>query len=68
VSTFQEAYQLGGLVVLPVVALMVSQSAGALYFGPRMVFGLGVAAWLVDLVLFRLGSRLLRRSSLLTRL
>ncbi|RIK43653.1 MAG: hypothetical protein DCC57_17620 [Chloroflexi bacterium] len=68
VGTFQEAYQLGGLVVLPVVALMISQSAGALYFGPRIVFGLGVAAWVVDGALFWLGSRLLRRSSLLTRL
>jgi len=68
VGTFQEAYQLGGLVVLPVVALMVSQSAGALYLGSRIVFGLGVAAWVVDGALFWLGSRLLRRSSLLTRL
>lgn len=68
VGTFQEAYQLGGLVVLPVVALMISQSTGALYFGPRMVFGLGVVAWLVDGALFWLGAHLLRRSSLLTRL
>lgn len=68
VGTFQEAYQLGGLVVLPVVALMISQSTGALYFGPRMVFILGLAAWIIDGVLFWLGSRILRRSALLTRL
>lgn len=68
VGTFQEAYQLGGLVVLPVVALMVSQSTGALYFGSRMVFGLGIVVWGIDGALFRLGSRVLRRSALLTQL
>ncbi len=68
VSTFQEAYQLGGLVVLPVVALMISQSAGVLYFGPWLVFGFGVVAWLIDGLLFWMGSQILRRSTLLTRL
>lgn len=68
VSTFQEAYQLGGLVVLPVVALMIGQSTGALYFGPRMVFVLGVGVWMLDGALFWLGSRVLRRSALLTQL
>jgi hypothetical protein len=68
VNTFQEAYQLGGLVVLPVVALMVSQSAGVLYFGPWLVFALGLAAWLIDGVLLWLGGRSMRRSALLVRL
>lgn len=68
VGTFQEAQQLGGLVVLPVVGLMISQSAGALYFGPGLVFALGLGAWLIDLVLFWLGARILRRSALLARL
>jgi ABC-2 type transport system permease protein len=68
VNTFQEAYQLGGLVVLPVVALMVSQGAGALYLGPFFVFLLGLGAWLIDAGLLWFGMRALRRSALLTRI
>lgn len=68
VNTFQEAYQLGGLVVLPVVALMVSQGAGALYLGPIFVFLLGLAAWVIDAGLLWFGMRALRRNSLLARI
>jgi ABC-2 type transport system permease protein len=68
VNTFQEAYQLGGLVVLPVVALMVSQGAGALYLGPFMVFLLGLGAWFIDAALLYFGMRALRRNALLARI
>lgn len=68
VNTFQEAYQLGGMVVLPVVALMISQGAGALYLGPFFVFMLGLAAWGIDAVLLFFGIRALRRNSLLARI
>lgn len=68
VNTFQEAYQLGGLVVLPVVALMISQGTGALYLGTFFVFLLGLFAWIIDLGLLWFGSRALRRSNLLARL
>ncbi len=68
VSTYQEAYQLGGLVVLPIVGLMVGQGSGALYVGPSLVFTLGLIAWLINSVLFWLGARALRRSSLLYRM
>lgn len=68
VNTFQEAYQLGGMVVLPVVALMISQGAGALYLGPFFVFILGLAAWCIDAILLFFGIRALRRNSLLARI
>lgn len=68
VNTFQEAYQLGGLVVLPVVALMVSQGAGALYLGPFFVFLLGLVAWLIDAGLLWFGMRAIRRNALLARI
>lgn len=67
VNTFQEAYQLGGLVVLPVIALMISQSTGTLYFGSFFVFLLGLFAWCINLGLLWFGSRSLRRSNLLAR-
>jgi ABC-type Na+ efflux pump permease subunit len=68
VNTFQEAYQLGGLVVLPVVALMISQGAGALYLGPFFVFLLGLGAWIIDAGLLWLGVRAIRRTTLLVRI
>lgn len=68
VGTFQEAYQLGGLVVIPVVALMVSQGAGALYLGPTMVFLLGLIAWCIDVILIYFGLRVLRRNYLIARI
>jgi ABC-type Na+ efflux pump permease subunit len=68
VNTFQEAYQLGGLVVLPAVALMISQGSGALYLDPFFVFLLGLLAWLIDAVLLWFGVRALRRNSLLARI
>ncbi len=68
VGTFQEAYQLGSLVVLPIVGLMISQGAGLLYFGPGPVFLIGCLAWLINSVLIWFGSRAMRRSELLLRL
>jgi ABC-2 type transport system permease protein len=68
VSTFQEAYQTGGLVVLPVVMLMVGQIAGLFYLHVGFVLLLGVALWLLDAVLIWFGIRTLRRDELLARL
>lgn len=68
VNTFQEAYQLGGLVVLPIVAIIIGQGTGALYLGPAFVFLLGLVTWLINLVLLWAGVRLLRRSALIARL
>lgn len=67
VRGFQEAHQLGALVVLPFVALMVSQSVGLVYVGPWLALELGVVIWAVDALLLWLGSRALQRDALLTR-
>ncbi|MFP4200602.1 MAG: ABC transporter permease [Clostridia bacterium] len=66
VSTFQEAYQLGGVIVLPVVLLVVAQVTGLLYLDSKMVFLLGIAFWIICAVLIRHGSSLFTRSRLLT--
>jgi ABC-type Na+ efflux pump permease subunit len=68
VSTFQEAYQLGGFVVVPIVALMLSQVTGLLFLSVGLVIGLGLIFWCVALLLIWLGSRALRRDVLATRL
>jgi ABC-2 type transport system permease protein len=68
VRTFQEAYQLGGVVVLPVVLLVIGQATGVMYFGPTLVALLGLILWLVDAVLIWAGVRLFRRAELIAQL
>jgi ABC-2 type transport system permease protein len=68
VKTVQEAYQLGGLVVIPIVALVIGQVAGVIYFSIGLVFTLGLVLWLIDGVLLWLGSKTFRRGELIARL
>jgi ABC-2 type transport system permease protein len=67
-NTFQEAYQIGGVVVLPIVMLMVGQAMGVLYFGAGMVAALGAVLWLIDALLIWLGVRTFQRSEIIARL
>jgi ABC-type Na+ efflux pump permease subunit len=68
VSTFQEAYQLGGLVVLPVLLLVFGQVGGIIFFSIPFVVFVGLILWLVDLAVLWLGARTFTRSNLLSRL
>ncbi len=68
VRTFQEAYQLGGVVVLPIVALMIGQVTGLMYFSAWLVVLLGLVLWLAAAALLWLGARSLRRTELIARL
>lgn len=64
VSTFQAAYQLSGLVVLPVVMLVAGQASGVLVLGTLQATLVGVALVLVDVLLLRRATRWLDRSRL----
>lgn len=68
VKTFQEAYQMGAIVVLPIVALLVGQATGVMYFSVGLVFLLGLVIWLIDAVLFWYGSRSFQRTDLVAQL
>lgn len=68
VRTFQEAYQLGGAVVLPVLFLVVGQVTGLLYLNLPAVALLGLVVWGVDAVLLWHGARTFRRGALIARL
>jgi ABC-2 type transport system permease protein len=68
VNTFQEAYQLGSLVVLPVVMLLIGQVTGLFYLHVIFVALLGLAVWLLDGLLLWFSAQSLRRSELLTKL
>jgi len=62
---FQDANQIGGLVVLPVMLLVFGQVSGVMYFSVTLVFLLGLVIWLLDGLLIWLGSRSFRRGRLL---
>jgi ABC-type Na+ efflux pump permease subunit len=68
VSTFQEAYQIGGVVVVPVLALVLGQATGALYFNVGVVLLIGLVLWLIDAGLLWLGVRTFRRSEMIAQL
>jgi ABC-type Na+ efflux pump permease subunit len=65
---FQDAYQTGGLVVLPVILLMVGQITGVMYFSLSLVLIVGLVIWLIDAVLLWFASKSFRRGELMTKL
>jgi ABC-type Na+ efflux pump permease subunit len=64
---FQDAYQTGGLVVLPVILLMVGQISGLMYFSLGVVLLVGAVIWLLDAVLLWFASKSFRRGELMTK-
>lgn len=62
---FQDAYQMGSMVVLPVVLLLFGQISGVMYFSVGLVLLLGLVVWLIDGLLLWLGGRSFRRGELL---
>lgn len=64
---FQDAYQLGGLVVLPVIILIIGQISGVMYFSLGVVLFVGLLVWLIDLGLLWLASKNFRRGELMTK-
>ena len=68
VSTFQEAYQAGAFVILPIVILFVTQAAGVIYFDVVVSLILGAVVWAIDLFLYTLGARRFSRGAILSRL
>jgi hypothetical protein len=65
---FQDAYQLGAIVVLPIVLLVIGQATGVIYFSTWLVLLLGLILWLVDATLLWFGGRTFQRSELAARL
>lgn len=68
VSGFQEAYQIGGAIVIPIVILVVGQSTGVMYFSVGLVALLGLVIWLVDAVILWWGVRVFQRGELMVRM
>jgi ABC-type Na+ efflux pump permease subunit len=64
---FQDAYQTGGMVVIPILLLMFGQLAGAMYFSIGVVMLIGAALWLIDAILVWFGGHAFRREKLIVR-
>ena len=62
---FQDAFQIGSIVVLPVVLMLGGQITGVMSFSVTVMFLLGFVIWLLDGLLIWLGSRTFRRGRLL---
>lgn len=65
---FQDASQLGGMVVLPLLLLIVGQVSGVIYFSVWLTALLGLLLWGVDALLLWFGARLFRRNEMIARL
>jgi ABC-type transport system involved in multi-copper enzyme maturation permease subunit len=65
VKGVQEAMQLSGLLVLPFIALVISQVKGAVFLGPGVVAILGVVVWAIGLALLRYGVKSFKREKLI---
>jgi len=66
--TSQEANQLGGAVILPLIFLAVGQSSGVLLTTVPVAIAIGAVVWVVALVLVRGGARRFTRDQLAARM
>ena len=68
VRGMQEATQLGGLFVLPVIALVVGEVRGAILLGPLMAVAIGLVVWAIAGALLLFGVKRFKRTSLVGKL
>ena len=68
VSTFMEAYQMSGSLVVLVLALVAGQVTGVLYLSVGIALLVGLVIWLISAVLLWFGVRTFSRTALLARL
>jgi ABC-2 type transport system permease protein len=66
-NSFQEANQVAGLIVLPILLLMVAQISGAMYLSVWLTALLGLVFWLIAGVLLWIGVRTFKRSEIIAR-
>lgn len=67
VQTFQEAFQLGGVVVLPLILLVVGQASGVVFLGAALAALLGLVVWTLAVALLWFGARSFQRAGMLAR-
>ncbi|MDD1647063.1 MAG: ABC transporter permease subunit [Methanomicrobiales archaeon] len=68
VSTFLEAYQTSGILVVVIIALMAGQMTGLLFISPLVAFVIGCIFFVFDAGLIWLGIKIFSRSELISRI
>jgi len=68
VNTYQDAYQLGSMVVLPVILLVLGQVGGVIYLSVAFVLAAGLLLWIVDAAILWFAVKTFRRSEIIARL
>jgi ABC-type Na+ efflux pump permease subunit len=68
VKGFREAQQISVVLLLPVLALVFGQVAGAIILGPLVILILTAVFALVDFVVFRIGVKMFKREEILSKL
>lgn len=68
VNTYQDAYQLGSMIVLPIILLVLGQIGGVIYLNVAFVLVAGLVLWIVDGVILWYAVKTFRRSEIIARL
>ncbi|MGB9175804.1 MAG: ABC transporter permease subunit [Methanoregula sp.] len=68
VSTFMEAYQASGILVIVILVLMVAQATGLLFLSPLVAVIVGLVLLVIDGCLIWIGIRMFSRSELIARI
>jgi ABC-2 type transport system permease protein len=64
VKTFQEAQQFGGILVLPVIGIVVSQASGLFFLSPLILFFIGVALLIANAIILKIVTKYNQRNTL----
>jgi ABC-2 type transport system permease protein len=64
VKTFQEAQQFGGILVLPIVGIIISQASGMFFLSPVTLFFIGAVLLIGNLFLIKLVTKFSNRNTL----
>ncbi|MFP7295868.1 ABC transporter permease subunit [Neobacillus niacini] len=64
VKTFQEAQQFGGILVLPIVGIIISQASGMFFLSPLSLFLIGTGLLIGNLFLIKLVTKFSNRNTL----
>ncbi|WP_419888662.1 ABC transporter permease subunit [Neobacillus niacini] len=64
VKTFQEAQQFGGILVLPIVGIIISQASGMFFLSPLTLFLIGAVLLIGNLFLLKLVTKFNNRNTL----
>jgi hypothetical protein len=67
-NTYQDAYQMGSMVVLPLILLVLGQLGGVIYLSVGFVLAAGLVLWVIDAVILWFAVKTFRRSEIIARL